>query len=271
MKISRDTKISAIIKFNSDAIEAIVSINNHFTKLRNPIYRKLLAARVTIADAAKLGGTEVQTIYDKLIPLGFSVEKAPAIFEPEEKGVPYFMKHLTPAFTEELDVRAGLANGVDPFNLIMDTLNKMPKEKTLKLINTFEPAPLITILHQKGYIHYTVRKEPQLIFTYLKYVGESAINDTFEQILPTFNDIPEFEAQIKCFGDKIVVLDVRYLDMPKPILFILKELAILPADSMLYVHHKKVPHFLFPEIQERGFRWLINELDENDVKLLIYK
>ncbi|MDX5436888.1 MAG: DUF1858 domain-containing protein, partial [Pontibacter sp.] len=56
MEIAANTKISAILKANPDAIEAIAAINRHFEKLRNPLLRKILASRVTIADAARIGG-----------------------------------------------------------------------------------------------------------------------------------------------------------------------------------------------------------------------
>ena len=71
MKIDQYTKISQLINANPAVIEAIASINRHFEKLRNPILRKILASRVTIADAAKIGGTTVQQFYEKLGPLGF--------------------------------------------------------------------------------------------------------------------------------------------------------------------------------------------------------
>ena len=188
-----------------------------------------------------------------------------------EKVLPEFVKLLTPNLTEELDVRAGLAKGIDPFNLIMDTLAKMPKDKTLKLINTFEPAPLIAIINKKGYIHFTIRQEPKLTFTYLKQGEGLEAKETLESPLPNLSNIVEFEQQVKCFGEKIITIDVRQLEMPLPMLTILNQLDVLPADMLLYVHHKKLPQFLLPEIQERGFRWQINEITEGDVRLLIYK
>ena len=271
MNINKNTKIAALLKANPAALEAIVAINSHFEKLRNPILRKVLAARVTIADAAKIGGTDVQTFYDKLTPLGFVCDQETITAADSEIPVPEFVKLLTPENTEELDVRAGLAKGSDPFNLIMDTLAKMPEGKTLKIINTFEPAPLIAVLQKKGYIYFTVRKEPTLIFTYLKFAGAAAPEASPEEALPNLSNIQEFERQLNCYGDKIKTIDVRAMEMPLPMLTILNELDALPADTLLYVHHKKIPQFLLPEIQERGFKWQTNEIAEGVVKLLIYR
>jgi predicted metal-dependent RNase len=45
---------------------------------------------------------------------------------------------------------------------------------------------------------------------------------------------------------------------------ILNELKSLPENYTLFVHHKKVPKFLFPELTERGYQWHINEIKEGD-------
>ncbi len=43
MKINSQTKISALIKDNPNTIEAIVSVNPYFSKLKNPLLRGILA------------------------------------------------------------------------------------------------------------------------------------------------------------------------------------------------------------------------------------
>lgn len=56
MRINPQTKISALLKHNPDALEAIVALNSDFKKLRNPVLRKLMAGRTSIAMASKIGG-----------------------------------------------------------------------------------------------------------------------------------------------------------------------------------------------------------------------
>jgi len=265
MKINQHTKISILIKENPDVIDAIVSINKHFEKLRNPILRKILASRVTIADAAKIGNTNIQAFYDKLSPLGFFCEMDTANDVKEKDLIPEFYKVLTKKKTQELDVREDLARCKDPFNKIMDVLAQMPDEYTLKLINTFEPTPLINLLQKKGYDHYTIRQSPVLVFTYLNYTEKKKAESTAKPIMPKISDNQEIEQLIKFYGEKIKAIDVRSLEMPLPMLTILNELAELPENTLLYVHHKKIPQFLLPEIAQRGYQWKINELSEGDV------
>lgn len=60
MVINSDTKIAAILKQHPDALEAIISIDQKFGKLRNPLLRKLMAGRTSIAMASKIAGTELK-------------------------------------------------------------------------------------------------------------------------------------------------------------------------------------------------------------------
>ncbi|MBA3899651.1 MAG: DUF1858 domain-containing protein [Bacteroidetes bacterium] len=161
MKITAQTKISELIKQNPAALEAIVSINKHFEKLRNPILRKIMASRVSIADAAKIGGCKVEAFYEKLAPLGFEtvnqVESQKA-----EPVITYKLdiSSIPPERIKELDVRAGIASGADPFLTIMKEIDLLKSGDVLIVINSFEPVPLIRILEKKGYDFRTEKPVP---------------------------------------------------------------------------------------------------------------
>ena len=180
MKISAKTKISALIKENPQAIDAIASINPHFEKLRNPILRKVLASRVTIADAARIGNANVADFFIKLQPLGFependsvSAEKTPELVATERKIRPVDL----PENVVELDVREDLKIGKDPFNLIMGALDKLEPNQALLIINTFEPTPLFSIVAKRGFANYVETFGPELVHTYLyKTLGKTAKN-----------------------------------------------------------------------------------------------
>lgn len=270
MKINQHTKISVLIKENSAVIDAIVSINKHFEKLKNPILRKLLASRVSIADAAKIGGTDIQVFFKKLRPLGFICELDGSDGKEELNTIPDFYNDLTQETTKVMDVRKDLELGRDPFNRIMEALAQMPNEYSLKLINTFEPTPLINLLKKKGYLHYTIQSEPELFFTYLKQDGVKPSLSN-ESIKIAASSESEFQKIVNFFGEKIREIDVRDLEMPLPMVTILNELETLPGGSLLFVHHKKIPQYLLPEIMERGYKFLIKEIGEGNIKLIIYK
>jgi len=269
MYINENTKISALISYNPKSIDAIVSISNNFDKLKIPILRKVLASRVSIKQAAKIGGSSVDVFYSKLVPLGFKIK------EVTKNGNTEIIESVSPSFKElhkedviDLDVREMLKAGEDPFNVIMNSLTNLPPNSALKIINTFEPTPLISILSKKGYIHNTIFVEKQLVHTYFK--KNSAIIENNNELM---NDTSSEEITniLKSFGTKIKEIDVRLLEMPLPMAMILNELPTLPDDYILLVNHKKVPKFLFPELAERGYQWRIQLISIDFVKLYIFK
>jgi len=273
MKINAATKISALIKANPEVIEAIASINRHFTKLRNPVLRKILASRVTIADAARIGGTDVKVFFDKLQELGFEPEyisAAPGATTLAERP-------NLPAHNVTLDVRESLQKGLDPFNDIMNRLAQLPAQHGLLLINTFEPTPLIPILKKKGYRHFTEQKGPELFHTYFYPFGEaSALNSNAAETVTTAIDAEtkvetSFESLVQRYDGRLVEIDVRQLEMPLPMMTILETLTQLQPSQALLVAHRRVPQYLLPQLQERGFAYAITETVPGQVQLLLYK
>ncbi len=269
MYINENTKISVLINYNPKSVDAIVSISNNFDKLKIPILRKVLASRVSIKQAAKIGGSSVDEFYNKLIPLGFKIKENTInskknLVEPSSNH----FQEIKEENVVDLDVREMLKAGKDPFNVIMNALSNLSTNSVLKIINTFEPTPLISILSKKGYVHNTIIIEKQLVHTYFK--KDSAIIFDNKEISDN-NSSEEITIVLKSFGTNIKELDVRHLEMPLPMAMILNELPSLPDDYILLVNHKKVPKFLFPELAERGYQWRIQIISENNVKLFIFK
>ena len=46
--INANTKIASLLKEHPDALETIISISPKFTKLRNPVLRKVIAGRTVL-------------------------------------------------------------------------------------------------------------------------------------------------------------------------------------------------------------------------------
>lgn len=273
MNLAANTKISAILKANPAAIEAIASISSHFEKLRNPLLRKILASRASIADAARIGGCRVEDFYEKLAPLGFTTSHTLATEKPEinpqaAAAKPDFLRQLPPQSITTLDVRENIATGNDPFRLIMDAVNKLDATHALLLLNTFEPTPLLAILKKKGFSHFVEIAGPQLVHTYFWH--ETASKPLPEQV-PQPGIDAAFEDLLADYAGKVRRVDVRHLEMPQLMVTILQELAQLPETEALYVLHKRVPQFLLPQLQERGFAISIKEAGPGEVYLLIYK
>jgi uncharacterized protein (DUF2249 family) len=262
MKISAGTKISEIIKHNPEAIEVIASINPHFAKLRNPILRKILAHRVTIRDAARIGGCSIEVFLDRLKSLGFEVDSSNAI---QSTGRP--ADTFIPRTTDDVyDVRDDLSKGIDPFNTIMARTKKLKEGETLLIINSFEPAPLIKILRNKGFrCSITVNKE--LFHTYITKEKNADLTVPADETA----DAHQFNHKKEEFEDRIIEIDVSELQMPAPMLKILDELKKLPENFALLIHHRKFPQFLIPELAQLGAKIVYNKITDTRYDLLIYR
>jgi uncharacterized protein (DUF2249 family) len=270
MKISSKTKISKLIDHNPETIEVISEINKHFKKLKNPFLRKALAPRVTVAEAAKIGGVPVCVMIDKLRSIGFETSDdcgCEAVSPKEKYKLTENKTEMRKKNIVELDVRPSLEKGIDPFNEIMSQLKKMDDEDTLKIINTFEPIPLLNLLKEKGYVYETERPEQGLVYTYLEK-AEGEKDQTEER-----TEKPEllFEEIEKQYSGHLKEIDVRDLEMPLPMVTILEEVEKLSEGQGLYVHHKRLPQYLLPELENRGFKWVSKEEDKDNVKLIIFK
>jgi uncharacterized protein (DUF2249 family) len=269
MKISENTKISQLIKQNPDSIEVIASINKHFNKLRNPVLRKLLAPRVSIADAAKIGGSTVEVFLAKLKEIGFEIDNTKyAKMEEQAETNASKMENIDKNKLVTIDVRPTIEAGNDPFKTLMEATKKLDADGVLLVINSFEPLPLINNLRDKGFDHKIERPEEGVVHTYF-FKSKDAAKVELQQVEET--DLNDFELTVSEFGENIKIVDVRDMEMPEPMVTILKEIENLPEGHALYVHHKRVPQFLLPELKKRDFNILSQEEDENNVKLLIYK
>ncbi len=267
--INANTKIASLLRQHPDALEAIISLSPKFTKLRNPILRKVMAARTSIAMASKVGGCSVDDFFSKLQPLGFSIDKAPVNVEPdiEKRPIPAFMKNISTDKIVELDVRPVIETGKDPLDLIVKKVKGLEAGSVLKIINSFEPTPLMHLLGKQGFESYAEVVNDDLVNTFFFKKGDKPMPVEIKE-----NDHAKGWDEIADrFKGKLVTIDVRELEMPLPMHNILDALKTLPKDKALFVYHKRIPVFLLPELDEQQFSYRIREISDGEVHLLIYK
>lgn len=269
MLINSQTKIAALLKHHPDALEAIVRLSPDFKKLRNPILRKLMAGRTSISMASKIGGCKPEDFFEVLRPYGFEADTAaePEEQTPEQEPLPRFLKQLEAVHIVTLDVRSLLAGGDDPLKLIQKTVKELEQGQVLKIVNTFEPTPLLKLLEKQGLSSYVDHIDKNLVETYF-YRTDSGSNGLPETAIEGSND---WEQILERFEDHLVEVDVRNMEMPMPMMTILESMDQLQDGTALYVHHKRIPVFLLTELKERHFEYRIKEINESEVYLLIYK
>ncbi len=267
MIINANTKIAKILKEHPDALEAIISIDPKFEKLRNPVLRKLMAARTSIGMASKIGGFSVDRFFDKLAPLGFETDREPVPEEKQENSkLPAFFNSISPGQIVDFDVRPIIDAGKDPLALIVAKVKSTPKGGVLKIINSFAPTPLILLLEKQGFESYVDLVSDQLVETYFYKTAEAPVPTNQLENNPNGWDVI-----LQKFDGNIQTIDVRNLEMPGPMMTILDAINMLPPETALFVYHKRIPVFLLPELKDRKFDFRIKEIADNEVHLLIFK
>lgn len=263
--VTPSTRISVLLNKFPQVLDAVVAISPAFQKLKNPILRKLMAGRVSIRQAAKMGNCSLNDFHRVFSAYGIPTADFSSVAEVlQEPGVALSDEKKKAA--RVLDVRVMLDAGKDPLDTILETLRQLEAEQVLCLVNTFEPVPLLRILSKSGY-RYEVEQKDGLVLTWIIASGGSRLAQPKQNLIGGAS----FEAHVSYFSGSIHFIDVRDMEMPRPLLTILQALETLPPRHALMVEHRKLPVFLLPELQERNFACDIHEADQEQVMLLIYR
>ena len=151
----------------------------------------------------------------------------------------------------ELDVRADLRAGREPFSRIMQAIAELDDGAVLRLRAIFEPVPLFAVLAKRGFAH-EARCDGEEDWSVWFWRSD---RDRAASQLGAIAGDASYVA-----GPRDVVLDVRGLEPPEPLMRTLAALDALPADHDLVQVNVRVPHFLIPVLGERGF---VCEIDES--------
>ncbi|HEX6574672.1 MAG TPA: DUF2249 domain-containing protein [Gemmatimonadaceae bacterium] len=166
----------------------------------------------------------------------------------------------------ELDVRDDLRNGREPFSRIMGAVDELPAEGVLHLRATFEPVPLFRVLGRKGFLHEARENAGEDWSVWFWRESQAAP----ESSPPATDDRGDKVAGIDGTPDT-VVLDVRGLEPPEPMVRTLTALENLPAGYRLLQVNQRVPQFLLPILTERGYGYEIDERHPAGVVVQIWK
>ncbi|GGB03370.1 DUF2249 domain-containing protein [Puia dinghuensis] len=264
--INGNTRLSTIIKANKDSIEAIASLSRPLEKLRNPVLRRVMAPRVTIAEAAKIGGCSPEDFRKALAALGFQwEEEAPPVSDPPDMQE---MAVLQRATIYRFDVRNMIGEGKDPLASILEIYRDLQGNEVLCIINSFIPTPLIRLLEKEKAKVVVKTIDQEEYHTYFI----PPMPDAAGPVVPIAAGQPfVHDRPVTIPADHIHTIDVRALEMPLPMQEILGALDKLPAGHALYVYHKRVPLPLLEHLSENDYQIQVTEVAAGDVRLLIIK
>lgn len=186
----------------------------------------------------------------------------------------------------DLDVREDLRAGREPFSRIMEARRALPEDGVLRLRAIFEPYPLYGVMERQGLSHWTERladddwrvwffaanEEPS---DARSIPSDSATTGSCAgHASPEEDPGPEATEEAAPTGDGVesattVVLDVRGLEPPEPMVRTLERLETLQPGATLVQLNERIPRFLLPQLEERGFSYHVRQQSPDLVRVFI--
>jgi len=292
--IRPDDRVATIIKQDESVIDVFASLSPAFERLRNPAMRKVMARLVTVEQAARMAGLDADHLVEQLnahmmraaaaagdttatveAPGARAVSADTAASAiggdmPAQNGLssagsgePAALALIPAERRIELDVREELRAGNEPFRSIMAALRERPDDGALAVRAIFEPVPLYAVMRKQGLAHHTEELGPEdwRVWFFPDGIEPAIVAEENTPVQGAADDAPA--------EDGVVVLDVRGLEPPEPMMRTLAALEQLPPGGTLVQLNVRVPQFLLPLLEERGFTYEVREQSADLVRVFI--
>ncbi|MDI3468857.1 MAG: hypothetical protein OJF62_000920 [Pseudolabrys sp.] len=152
---------------------------------------------------------------------------------------------MTDTFVD-LDVRPTLRAGGEPFQQIMETVTALAPGQGLRLLATFRPVPLFSVLGAKGFSYEAKELDG----------GDWEVVFRPAQAASTAESASAAPADdTTSWPEPVQQLDNRDLDPPEPMVRILAATEAMQAGDVLCALLCREPVFLLPELAKRGHAW----------------
>lgn len=236
------TRVSEALLERPDLRNVLPAFHPAFARLNHPVLGRVLPKLVTVADAARIAGVDVDALVAVMnCPIGTPLPSLlPSAPRPPEAPAPAW---FDAARVTELDTRPILDRGDDPLAAILSALRGLPPHGQLTLIVPFEPVPLIGLLHRQGWDSWQRWEGAHCRVTFARVHGA------------TVTPAPTAPAVSPVRSGDGWALDVRALPPPEPMR---AALAAIDAGHLpLRIVHEREPALLFPKLRERGLVWTV--------------
>ncbi len=164
--ITPDTKVYELLEVYPQLEDKLIEIAPVFKKLKNPVLKKTIARVTTLRQAAIVGQVPLSEIINKLRK---EVNQNEMLIQDQKKTVvkkPEWVKIENVKI--EYNAISDLENGIHPVNKVIKELQTLTGDELYVLITNFIPAPLISLVEQKGYQTYFEQCEDGNYRTYIR-------------------------------------------------------------------------------------------------------
>lgn len=190
----------------------------------------------------------------------------------ESPMIPGALAEVAESRILDLDVRDDLRLGREPFQRIMHARHALAEDGVLRLRAIFEPRPLYDVLGREGFSHWTERLADDDWRIWF-YRADGAAKAAPSAPAPAPRQ-PRGPALHNCGTPRaepadIHLLDVRGLEPPEPMERTLAALETLPDGHTLVQLNERVPRFLLPELERRGYQHTVREEQTDLVRVFI--
>jgi uncharacterized protein (DUF2249 family) len=252
--ISPGDRVARVLEQDERLIDVFAAASPAFERLRNPATRRVMARLVTVEQAARLAGVDAALLVERLnaalaggstAPTSTPHPTEPVSTIPTTLELPPALAHLPEERITDLDVRPALRRGEEPFSHIMAAKAALPDGNVLRLRAIFEPVPLYHVLAKQGFAYWTEKLAADDWRVWFYRADEAPSNGG---AVPAAPAAVEEDA-----GEDVIVLDVRGLEPPEPMVRTLAALEALPRGKTLLQINVRTPQFLLPRLAEQGF------------------
>lgn len=268
MVIRKSDRVSKVLERDESLVEVFASLSPAFEKLRNPGMRKVMARLVTVEQAARMAHVDADELVRRLnggAPAGDDDgDGAQASATPRHADddrtatAPAALRAITWDRIVTVDVREDLRAGREPFSRIMAARRTVPPGGALCVRAIFEPVPLYAVMKRQGFEHWTERLADDDWRIWFYDAGGGAQPEPAQTT-----------TEIRTEEDGVVVIDVRGLEPPEPMVRTLEALEQLPRGGTLVQLNVRVPQFLLPQLEQRGFTYEVREQEPGLVRVFI--
>jgi len=192
MRVIAEMKIKDVLKINERMIEAFVWLAPEFQRLRNPTLRRAMSGRVTVTQAARVGGIPLtEALYVLNLAAGEDVsqlhqelEQMPAqAFQYTPENPPRKPRQLlgladTNPRVHFVDVMPQAERNEDPRPAIMHGLTELrDADEVLLVRHPFDPIPLRDLFARRGFASWAEERQPVewYIYFYRPSMGAAAV------------------------------------------------------------------------------------------------